>query len=62
LIELDRTPGVVAVASQPMWIRWTLTEGGREHCPDYFVRLDDGQAVLMDVKPGSPHCFRRAGP
>ena len=53
LIELDRTPGVVAVASQPMWIRWVTPDGLREHCPDYFVRLDDGTAVLMDVKPAA---------
>ncbi|AZS46068.1 hypothetical protein CVS53_00735 [Microbacterium oxydans] len=53
LIELDRTPGVVAIASQPMWIRWTTPDGPREHCPDYFVRLDDGHAVLMDVKPAT---------
>ncbi|WP_426172038.1 TnsA-like heteromeric transposase endonuclease subunit [Microbacterium sp. DWRC1-3] len=51
LIELDRTPGVVGVASQPMWIRWTAAGGIREHYPDYFVRLDGRQAVLMDVKP-----------
>ncbi|MCZ0711113.1 TnsA-like heteromeric transposase endonuclease subunit [Microbacterium paraoxydans] len=51
LIELDRTPGVVAVASQPMWIRWTTPDGSREHYPDYFVRLADGRAVLIDVKP-----------
>ncbi|WP_052514674.1 TnsA-like heteromeric transposase endonuclease subunit [Microbacterium maritypicum] len=53
LIELDRTPGVVAVASQPMWIRWVTPDGLREHYPDYFVRLDDGTAVLMDVKPAA---------
>ncbi|GAA5153368.1 hypothetical protein GCM10025768_22930 [Microbacterium pseudoresistens] len=53
LIELDRTPGVLAVASQPMWIRWITSDGVREHYPDYFVRLDDGQAVLMDVKPAA---------
>lgn len=53
LIELDRTPGVVAVASQPMWIRWTTAGRLREHCPDYFVRLDDGQGVLIDVKPAA---------
>ena len=51
LIELDRTPGVIAVASQPMWIRWVTRDGLREHYPDYFVRLEGGQAVLMDVKP-----------
>lgn len=53
LIELDRTPGVVAVASQPMWIRWVLPTGQREHAPDYFVRLESGQAVLIDVNPAA---------
>lgn len=53
LIELDRTPGVIAVASQPMWIRWVLPTGEREHAPDYFVRLEGGQAVLIDVKPAA---------
>ncbi|KAA0959985.1 TnsA-like heteromeric transposase endonuclease subunit [Microbacterium sp. ANT_H45B] len=53
LIELDRTPGVIAVASQPMWIQWVTPGGLREHYPDYFVRLEDGQAVLMDVKPAA---------
>ncbi|SDL91713.1 TnsA-like heteromeric transposase endonuclease subunit [Microbacterium azadirachtae] len=51
LIELDRMLSVVAVASQPMWIRWVTPHGLREHYPDYFVRLDDGTAVLIDVKP-----------
>ena len=50
---MDRTPGVIAVASQPMWIRWVTPDGLREHYPDYFVRLEDGQAVLMDVKPAA---------
>ncbi|MCB8044168.1 hypothetical protein JM654_07755 [Microbacterium oxydans] len=42
-----------------MWIRWTTPDGPREHCPDYFVRLDDGHAVLMDVKPGDSDQGRR---
>lgn len=34
LVELDRTPGVVAVASQPMWVHWV--RGDRPpHAPDY---------------------------
>jgi hypothetical protein len=35
LIELDRTPGVVAVASQPMWIRWVSPAGQRVNRPDF---------------------------
>ena len=53
LIELDRTPGVIAAASQPMWIHWDAHDRRRDHCPDYFVRLDGGAAVLIDVKPAT---------
>lgn len=50
LIELDRTPGVSLVSSQPMWIRW----GGEKpeaHAPDYFVRFEDGAGMVVDVRP-----------
>lgn len=50
LIELDRTPGVVAVSSQPMWIKWARQPVG-EHAPDYFVRLADGSGLVIDVRP-----------
>lgn len=50
LIELDRTPGVALVSSQPMWIKWGGDAGG-EHAPDYFVRFDDGSAAVVDVRP-----------
>lgn len=50
LAELDRTPGVVGVASQPMWVHWAR-EDRPPHAPDYFVRLDDGSGVVVDVKP-----------
>lgn len=53
LIELDRTSDVTAVASQPMWIHWDAPDGKRNHCPDYFVRLDGGRVVLIDVKPAA---------
>lgn len=52
LIELDRTPGVSLVSSQPMWIRW----GGEEpeaHAPDYFVRFEDGAGMVIDVRPAA---------
>lgn len=51
LIELDRIASVVAVSSQPMWIRWHAAGAVREHVPDYFARLDDNSGVLIDVKP-----------
>lgn len=50
LIELDRMSDVVGVASQPMWIRWGGGAAMR-HAPDYFVRLADGRAVVVDVRP-----------
>lgn len=51
LIELDRLPSVVEVASQPMGISWSSAGVTSEHAPDYFVRLTDGSAVLIDVRP-----------
>mgnify|MGYP003558296587 FL=1 len=49
LATLDRPGTATAVASQPMWIRWPAHE--RSHAPDYFARLADGSALLVDVKP-----------
>jgi len=50
LLELDRSAEVVAVSSQPMWIRWS--DGPpHEHVPDYFARLADGTGVVIDVRP-----------
>lgn len=50
LLELDRWDQVVAVSSQPMWIRWLGSESAT-HAPDYFVRMHDGQSLLIDVRP-----------
>lgn len=50
LLELDRSADVVDVCSQPMWIKW-LDEDGSDHVPDYFARLSDGGALLVDVRP-----------
>lgn len=49
LMNLDRAKTAVGVASQPMWLRWR--EPKRNHAPDYFVRRNDGAAILVDVKP-----------
>lgn len=51
LMLLDRDPAVVGIASQPFWLSWP--EGGRRrrHVPDYFARLADGSAVVVDVRP-----------
>ncbi|GAA3242420.1 hypothetical protein GCM10020256_66320 [Streptomyces thermocoprophilus] len=50
LILLDRDPHVVAIASQPFWLHWHGTRK-RRHAPDYFVRLSDGGARIVDVRP-----------
>ena len=52
LMLMDFDPAVAAVASQPFWLRWR-DEGdrARRHAPDYFVRRQDGSAVVVDVRP-----------
>ncbi|MCK2022701.1 TnsA-like heteromeric transposase endonuclease subunit [Microbacterium sp. kSW2-24] len=50
LLELDRSERLLAVASQPMVIRWVGAEPS-EHTPDFFVRLQGGRGVLVDVRP-----------
>jgi hypothetical protein len=50
LILLDRDPRVVAVASQPFWLHWHDGVRKRRHAPDYFVRLSDGRARIVDVR------------
>jgi hypothetical protein len=50
LMALDADPRVVGVASQPMWLHWTTPDNReRRHAPDFFARLEDGTAVLIDV-------------
>ncbi len=52
LMLLDFDPGVVAVASQPFWLFWNNEQGKvRSHAPDYFARLADGGAVVVDCRP-----------
>jgi hypothetical protein len=52
LILLDFDPSVVGIASQPFWLFWTTAEGRpRSHVPDYFARLADGSALVMDCRP-----------
>jgi hypothetical protein len=49
---LDFDPGVVGISSQPFWLFWTAANGkGVSHAPDYFVRRDDGSAVVVDCRP-----------
>lgn len=52
LMLLDFDPAVVAVASQPFWLFWTSEQGkARSHAPDYFARLTDGGALVLDCRP-----------
>jgi rhodanese-related sulfurtransferase len=48
---LDFDPDVVAVSSQPFCLRWAGQPGARRHVPDFFARLADGSAVVIDVRP-----------
>ena len=48
---LDFDPDVVAVSSQPFWLVWAGLPGPRRHVPDFFARLADGSAVVIDVRP-----------
>ncbi|MGW6838975.1 TnsA-like heteromeric transposase endonuclease subunit [Streptomyces sp. NPDC054949] len=50
-MALDFDPAVVALASQPFRLGWTDGERERGHTPDYFARLLDGTAVVVDVRP-----------
>lgn len=47
LMAFDADVDVVGVVSQPFWFHWS---DGRRHVPDYFVRLADGSAVVVDVR------------
>ncbi|MFC5054336.1 TnsA-like heteromeric transposase endonuclease subunit [Saccharothrix xinjiangensis] len=52
LILLDFDPAVVGIASQPFWLFFTTAEGKRRsHAPDYFARLVDGSALVLDCRP-----------
>lgn len=52
LMLLDFDPDTVSIASQPFWLFWTTPEGkSRSHAPDYFARLADGTAMVLDVRP-----------
>jgi putative transposase len=50
LILLDFAPDVVGIASQPFWLHWREDDEKRRHAPDYFVRLADGRARVVDVR------------
>jgi putative transposase len=50
LILLDFDPDVVGIASQPFWLHWHDGKERRRHAPDYYVRLADGRARVVDVR------------
>jgi len=52
LMLLDFDPAVAAVSSQPFWLFWTArTARPVPHAPDYFARLHDGNALVVDCRP-----------
>jgi hypothetical protein len=51
LMSLDIDPNVTGIASQPFRIALSTSLPRRSHVPDYFIRLADGSAVVIDVRP-----------
>src|SRR5258708_11528191 len=43
-------PQVVAFSSQPFWLSWHEDGRTRRHAPDYFARMADGTAAVIDVR------------
>ncbi len=51
VMSADHDRDVVGIASQPFALLWPKgTEGARGHVPDFFVRLADGSARVVDVR------------
>ncbi|MET8631038.1 TnsA-like heteromeric transposase endonuclease subunit [Kitasatospora sp. NPDC004669] len=50
LLLMDRDPQVAVIASQPFWLQWHDGRRMRRHAPDFFVRLADGRARVVDVR------------
>ncbi len=48
---LDFDPDVIAVSSQPFCLTWADRPRARRHVPDFFARLADGSALVIDVRP-----------
>jgi len=49
-MAFDFEAEVVAVSSQPFWLSWPTASGTRRHAPDFFARLSDGSALVVDVR------------
>lgn len=51
LMAADHDRDAVGIASQPFALLWPKdTKGARGHVPDFFVRLADGSARVVDVR------------
>ena len=59
---MDFGPDVVAVSSQPFWLRWSEEKGrSRRHAPGFFARRAGGTAVVTGVRPDDRIPFKDAG-
>jgi hypothetical protein len=47
---LDFDPAVAGFSSQPFWLSWREEGKTRRHAPDYFARMADGTAAVIDVR------------
>jgi hypothetical protein len=51
LMMLDRESTVTRISSQPMWIFWPDGSSPRSHAPDFFLRHNNGDGEIIDVRP-----------
>jgi hypothetical protein len=58
LLDFDRD--VCGLSSQPFTLTWRDRAGKKvSHTPDYFARMSDGSAVVVDVRPADRGPDRR---
>lgn len=51
LLAADNASDIVSIAAQPLALLWPRdTRGNRDHVPDFFVRLSNGDGRLIDVR------------
>jgi hypothetical protein len=51
LLAADNALDIVAIAAQPLALLWPrATQGHRDHVPDFFVRLANGDGRVIDVR------------
>jgi hypothetical protein len=59
LMWADFEPDIVAIAAQPVALLWPRgTTGHKNHVPDFFVRMSNGDGRLVDVR--HPDCVEDA--